>query len=83
MLPGNRPIDHRLLHAAEVGKAEAVVEKLMQVGHGCPYRLAMADAQAWERLSPPSSRELIVIRIDLAGKRSITIPQLGWSTAAA
>lgn len=29
------------------------------------------------------SRELIVSRVDLAGKRSIAIPRLGWSTAAA
>ena len=29
------------------------------------------------------SRELIVSRVDLSGKRSIAIPRLGWSTAAA
>jgi len=29
------------------------------------------------------TRELIVSRVDLAGKRSIAIPRLGWSTAAA
>jgi hypothetical protein len=29
------------------------------------------------------SRELIVSRVDLAGKRSIAIPRLGWATAAA
>lgn len=29
------------------------------------------------------SRELIVTRVDLSGKRSIAIPRLGWSTAAA
>jgi hypothetical protein len=29
------------------------------------------------------SRELIVTRVDLSGKRSIAIPKLGWSTAAA
>ena len=28
------------------------------------------------------SRELIVARVDLSGKRSITIPRLGWTTAA-
>ena len=28
------------------------------------------------------SRELFVTRVDLAGKRSITIPQLGWTTQA-
>ena len=28
------------------------------------------------------SRELIVSRVDLSGKRSIAIPRLGWSTAA-
>ena len=33
VLPGDRPIDHRLLHAAEVGKAETVVEELMHAGH--------------------------------------------------
>ncbi|MFC7536188.1 helicase HerA domain-containing protein [Sphingomonas sp. GCM10030256] len=29
------------------------------------------------------SRELIVTRVDLSGKRSIAIPRLGWTTAAA
>lgn len=29
------------------------------------------------------SRELFVTRVDLAGKRSITIPRLGWTTQAA
>lgn len=29
------------------------------------------------------SRELIVSRVDLSGKRSIAIPSLGWATAAA
>ena len=29
------------------------------------------------------SRELIVTRVDLSGKRSIAIPRLGWATAAA
>jgi hypothetical protein len=34
-------------------------------------------------LSYIESRDLIVTRIDLSGKRSIAIPRLGWSTAAA
>jgi hypothetical protein len=34
-------------------------------------------------LSYIESRDLIVTRTDLAGKRSIAIPRLGWSTAAA
>ena len=34
-------------------------------------------------LSYIESRELIVTRTDLAGKRSIAIPSLGWATAAA
>jgi hypothetical protein len=34
-------------------------------------------------LSYIESRELIVTRVDLAGKRSIAIPRLGWATAAA
>jgi hypothetical protein len=29
------------------------------------------------------NRELFVSRVDLSGKRSITIPHLGWTTAAA
>ncbi|MDF7777549.1 ATP-binding protein, partial [Sphingomonas sp. AOB5] len=29
------------------------------------------------------SRELFVCRVDLAGKRSITIPRLGWTTQPA
>jgi hypothetical protein len=27
--------------------------------------------------------DLIVTRVDLSGRRSITIPRLGWTTAAA
>jgi hypothetical protein len=34
-------------------------------------------------LSYIESRELIVTRVDLSGKRSIAIPRLGWTTAAA
>lgn len=34
-------------------------------------------------LSYIESRDLIVTRTDLSGKRSIAIPRLGWSTAAA
>ena len=34
-------------------------------------------------LSYIESRELIVTRVDLSGKRSIAIPRLGWATAAA
>jgi hypothetical protein len=34
-------------------------------------------------LSYIETRELIVTRVDLSGKRSIAIPRLGWTTAAA
>jgi hypothetical protein len=27
-------------------------------------------------------RDIIVTRTDLAGRRSVTIPQLGWTTAS-
>ena len=33
VIAGQRAFDHRLLHAAKMGKAETVVEKLMHAGH--------------------------------------------------
>ena len=59
-------------------------------GAPCPSDEAIAASygtaslgRARRLLQYIESRDLIVSRIDLAGKRSIAIPRLGWSTAAA
>jgi hypothetical protein len=56
----------------------------------CPSDEAIAASygtaslgRARRLLSYIESRELIVTRVDLSGKRSIAIPRLGWATAAA
>jgi hypothetical protein len=56
----------------------------------CPSDEAIAASygtaslgRARRLLSYIESRELIVSRVDLSGKRSIAIPSLGWATAAA
>lgn len=56
----------------------------------CPTDEAIAASygtaslgRARRLLSYIESRDIIVTRVDLAGKRSIAIPSLGWSTAAA
>jgi uncharacterized protein len=40
MIAGKRSLDHFLLHAAEMGKTETVVEKLMHAGHSCTIAAA-------------------------------------------
>ena len=56
----------------------------------CPSDEALAASygtaslgRARRLLAYIESRELIVTRVDLSGKRSISIPRLGWTTAAA
>ena len=56
----------------------------------CPTDAALAAAYGTSSLGRIrrligyiETRDLFVTRIDLAGKRSITIPRLGWTTAAA
>jgi hypothetical protein len=67
-----------------------LVARAAREGAPCPTDEAIAASygtaslgRARRLLQYIESRELIVSRIDLAGKRSIAIPRLGWSTAAA
>ncbi len=67
-----------------------LVARAAREGAPCPSDEAIALSygtaslgRARRLLQYIESRELIVSRIDLSGKRSIAIPRLGWSTAAA
>ncbi len=67
-----------------------LVARAAREGAPCPSDEAIAASygtaslgRARRLLQYIESRELIVSRVDLAGKRSIAIPGLGWSTAAA
>ena len=67
-----------------------LVAKAAREGAPCPTDEAIAASygtaslgRARRLLQYIESRDLIVSRVDLAGKRSIAIPRLGWSTAAA
>jgi hypothetical protein len=67
-----------------------LVARAARDGAPCPSDEAIAASygtaslgRARRLLQYIESRELIVSRVDLAGKRSIAIPRLGWSTAAA
>ena len=67
-----------------------LVARAAREGAPCPSDEAIAASygtaslgRARRLLQYIESRDLIVSRIDLAGKRSIAIPRLGWSTAAA
>ena len=59
-------------------------------GDACPSDTALAHVYGTSSLGRVrrllaniEGRDLIVARVDLAGKRSITVPRLGWTTAAA
>ena len=67
-----------------------LVARAARDGAPCPSDEAIAASygtasigRARRLLQYIESRELIVSRVDLSGKRSIAIPRLGWSTAAA
>ena len=67
-----------------------LVARAAREGAPCPSDEAIAASygtaslgRARRLLQYIESRDLIVSRVDLAGKRSIAIPRLGWSTAAA
>lgn len=67
-----------------------LVAKAAREGAPCPSDTAIATTYGTSSLgrvrrliSYIESRDLIVCRTDLSGKRSITIPQLGWTTASA
>lgn len=67
-----------------------LVARAAREGAPCPSDEAIAASygtaslgRARRLLQYIETRDLIVTRVDLAGKRSIAIPRLGWSTAAA
>ena len=67
-----------------------LVARAARDGAPCPSDEAIAASYGTASLGRArrliqyiESRELIVSRIDLSGKRSIAIPSLGWSTASA
>ncbi|WP_210357155.1 MULTISPECIES: ATP-binding protein [Sphingomonas] len=66
-----------------------LVARAAREGAPCPSDTALAETYGTSSLGRVrrlvgyiESRELFVLRTDLAGKRSITIPRLGWTTAA-
>ncbi len=67
-----------------------LVAKAAREGAPCPSDAALAETYGTSSLGRVrrlmgyiESRDLIVTRTDLSGKRSITIARLGWTTAAA
>ena len=67
-----------------------LVARAAREGAPCPTDEAIAASygtaslgRARRLLQYIETRDLIVTRVDLAGKRSIAIPRLGWATAAA
>ena len=67
-----------------------LVARAAREGAPCPSDEAIAASYGTASLGRVrrllqyiESRDLIVSRVDLSGKRSIAIPKLGWSTAAA
>jgi hypothetical protein len=67
-----------------------LVAQAARAGAPCPSDAALAETYGTSSLGRVrrlmayiESRDLIVCRTDLSGKRSITIPRLGWTTAAA
>ncbi|MCY7398279.1 MAG: ATP-binding protein, partial [Sphingomonas bacterium] len=67
-----------------------LVARAAREGAPCPSDEAIAASYGTASLGRArrliqyiESRELIVSRVDLSGKRSIAIPSLGWATAAA
>jgi uncharacterized protein len=64
-----------------------LIARAAREGEPCPSDAAIAATYGTSSLgrvrrllSYIESRELFVTRVDLAGKRSITIPRLGWTT---
>ncbi|KTT74273.1 ATP-binding protein [Sphingomonas endophytica] len=67
-----------------------LVAKAARDGAPCPSDVAIAETYGTSSIGRVKrligyieSRDLFVTRTDMAGKRSITIPHLGWTTAAA
>ena len=67
-----------------------LIARAARAAEPCPTDAAIAEAYGTASLGRArrligyiESRDLIVTRVDLGGKRSVTIPRLGWSTAPA
>jgi hypothetical protein len=67
-----------------------LVARAAREGAPCPSDAAIAETYGTSSLGRArrligyiESRDLFVTRVDLGGKRSITIPHLGWTTAPA
>ena len=67
-----------------------LIARAAKEGEPCPSDSAIAETYGTSSLGRVrrligyiEERDLIVTRVDLAGKRSITLPHLGWSTAPA
>jgi hypothetical protein len=66
-----------------------LVAKAAREGRPCPSDAELATTYGTSSLGRVrrligyiETRELFVTRTDLSGKRSITIPRLGWTTAS-
>jgi len=66
-----------------------LIARAARHGAACPDEAAIAHiygtsshGRARRVLAYMEERDIIVTRTDLAGRRSVTIPQLGWTTAA-
>ena len=66
-----------------------LVARAARDGQPCPSDQAIARTYGTSSMGRVKrllgyieGRELFVCRVDLAGKRSIAIPHLGWTTAA-
>jgi hypothetical protein len=67
-----------------------LVARAAKEGRPCPSDEALATTYGTSSLGRVrrligyiETRDLFVTRVDLSGKRSITIPRLGWTTAPA
>ena len=67
-----------------------LIARAAREGAACPADVAIAEiygtssgGRVRRLLAYMEERGIIVARVDLAGKRSIAIPRLGWTTAAA
>ena len=72
----------------DVTSAFLLIARAAKEGRECPEEAALADiygtrspSRVRRLLAYMEEREIIVARVDLAGKRSIAIPRLGWTTA--
>jgi hypothetical protein len=67
-----------------------LIARAAREGRPCPSDMELATTYGTSSLGRVrrliayiETRDLFVTRVDLSGKRSITIPRLGWSTEPA